>query len=183
MGLCRPMIEQIRDRARWIERNVLPFEADIRRSLMRNRIYGLEIDDIIQEMYADIGALDSTDSIRDPKRYAFQVAYSVLVHHVRRSSIVPIISSGDLRQLEIASSEASPEQVVLYRDDIREITEALATLPARTREILILRRVLGLSQRETANRLSIAEKTVEKHMTRATMMLLDRFGRGGKKAT
>ena len=175
------MIERLHDRARWIEQNLLPYEAEIRRRLARNRVYGLEIDDVIQEMYADIGALKSVDSIRDPRRYAFQVARSIVVHHVRRSSIVAIIPSGGLGDLETASQEATPEDIVAARQTIQDVGEAIEKLPVRTQKILILRRVMGLSQRETANRLAIAEKTVEKHMTRATMMLLDRFGRGGKK--
>jgi RNA polymerase sigma-70 factor (ECF subfamily) len=43
--------------------------------------------------------------------------------------------------------------------------------------------VEGLSQREVANRMSLAESTVEKHMGRATRLLMDHFGRGGKFAS
>jgi predicted DNA-binding protein (UPF0251 family) len=40
--------------------------------------------------------------------------------------------------------------------------------------------VEGLSQQETALRLGISVKTVEKHMARGVLMLMELFGRGGK---
>jgi RNA polymerase sigma-70 factor (ECF subfamily) len=43
-----------------------------------------------------------------------------------------------------------------------------------------LRRVEGLPQKEVARRLSISEKTVEKHMANGVRMLIKMFGRGGK---
>ncbi len=188
-GRARPQnrtamtIDRIRARAVWIEENLLPYERDIRAWLKLHRAVGLEIDDIIQEMYAKIGSLDSFEHIRDPKRYAFQVAYSILLNFVRRSQIVSISAVGDLAELNVPSLEASPEEHALLRDDVREIASAIATLPKRAQQVLMLRRIEGLSQRETATKLSIGEKAVEKHLARAVTMLMDHFGRGGGKGT
>ena len=176
-------LDKVRARAVWIEENLLPHEQDIRAWLRLHRTVGLEIDDIVQEMYAKIGSLDSFAHIRDPKHYAFQVAYSILLNFVRRSQIVSISAVGDLAELNVASLEANPEEQASLRDDIREIANAMATLPKRAQEVLRLRRIEGLSQRETANKLSIGEKAVEKHMARAVTMLMDHFGRGGGKGT
>ena len=175
------MNDRIRERASWIGRNVIPYESAIRAWLRRNRIYDLDVDDIVQEMYARIVSLDSFDGIRDPRRYAFQVANSIVIDHVRRARIVSIFSVGNVDELGLAAPEADPEERTTFDDEIREIAGAMATLPTRTREVLLLRRVTGLSQRETATRLAIAEKTVEKHMARGVLMLMNRFGRGGKR--
>jgi RNA polymerase sigma-70 factor (ECF subfamily) len=85
--------------------------------------------------------------------------------------------------LGLAAPDANPEQNATFHDEINEIAGAIAALPQRTRDVLMLRRVAGLSQRETADRLAIAEKTVEKHMARGVLMLMTRFGRGGKSAS
>ena len=172
--------DRIRERAGWIARNVLPHEPAIRAWLKRNRVYDLDVDDIVQEMYAKIVSLETFENIRDPKRYAFQVANSVVVDHVRHARIVSIFSVGNVEELGLATPEADPEEKAAFDDEIREIAGAIAALPARTREVLLLRRVAGLSQRETASRLAIAEKTVEKHMARGVLMLMNQFGRGGK---
>jgi len=167
-------------RIRWIEQNLLPYERDVRRWLQRKRVRDSDIDDIIQEMYARIGSLDNLDEIRSPKSYAIQVAHSILLNQSRNANVVAITRDGDLEELTVASPEASPEDEMAFRDEVNEVIEAIAALPRRTREVLLLRRVEGLSQRETASRLAIAEKTVEKHLARAAFALMEKFGRGGK---
>jgi RNA polymerase sigma-70 factor (ECF subfamily) len=174
------MVDRIESRANWIEQNLLPHELRIRAWLCRNRVQGLDVDDIIQEMYARIGSLDSFDGIRDPVLYALKVAHSILFNYIHRSRIVSITSAGDMKGFEIPSPDASPEEEVAARDEVQLVADALAELPQRTRDVLLLRRVEGLSQRETAARLAIAEKTVEKHLARAALYLTIHFGRGGK---
>ena len=177
------MAQDFRERGRWLARNVLPHEPLIRARLSRVHVYGLEIDDIIQETYARIVSLSSLESIRYPKQYALQTAASIIIDHVRHSRVISINSTGDMEQLDITSPEAGPEQQLEFREEIAQIAYFLASLPETTRETLILRRVEGLSQQETANRLGISVKTVEKHMARGALMLMELFGRGGKSRT
>jgi RNA polymerase sigma factor (sigma-70 family) len=174
------MIERLRERAQWLERNLLPFEPRIRAWLKRKHVNGLDADDIIQEMYARIGSIDSFDEIRDPLLYAIKVAQSILLNQIRRSRVVSITLVGDLDNCDIPSPDPSPEDEVSSRDEIHMVIRALNALPSRTRNVLLLRRIEGLSQRETAERLKIAEKTVEKHMAQAALHLSIQFGRGGK---
>ena len=176
------MIDRFRDRACWIEQNIMPHEMQIRAWLSRNRVRNLDVDDIVQEMYARIASQNTFDEIRVPIRYAMQVAYSIMVSHLRRMKTVTITAKADLDELGLSAPEASAEDDLVHRDELREVTEALATLPERTRDILLLRRVEHLSLRETAARLAISEKTIEKHMARATLFLMHRFGRGAKSA-
>jgi RNA polymerase sigma-70 factor (ECF subfamily) len=174
------MIETVRERALWLARNILPHEPAIRAWLGGKRIDGLDVDDIIQEMYAKIVALESLEVIRFPKRYAFQTASSIVIDHIRRARIVSIFSAGTLEQFDLPALDATPEQHLTFQEEIKEVVEALSKLPKSCREALILRRVEGLSQRETAKRLGISEHTVEKYMARGTLMLMNQFGRGGK---
>lgn len=168
------------ERARWLSRNVLPVEPLIRSRLRRTFIYGLEIDDVIQEMYARIASLPSTDAIKYPLQYASQTAKAIIIDHMRHSRVISINAAGTLEQLEICTPEPSPEQHLEFREEIALVAQFLAQLPERTREVLILRRVEGLSQQETADRLHISIKTVEKHMALGVAALMTWFGRGGK---
>lgn len=174
------MTGDLREKGRWLARNVLPHEPMIRARLRRIHVYGLEIDDIIQETYARIVSLPSFGSIRYPKQYAIQTATSIIIDHIRHSRVISIKSNGNLEQLDIATPEAGPEEQLEFREEIAEVARFLARLPHVTRETLILRRVEGLSQQETADRLGISVKTVEKHMARGVLMLMELFGRGGK---
>lgn len=168
------------DRAEWLAENIFPHEAAIRAWLKRRVAAGLEIDDVIHDLYARLVALPEVDHIRQPRQYAFRIAYSITVDHMRRARIVPIASVERIEDIDVATGEPSAEQQLLVRDDLRRVREALASLPPLCRQAFLLRREDGLSQRETANRLGISEKTVEKYMTRSVRLIMDVFGRGGK---
>ena len=174
------MRADIHEQARWLSRHILPHEPLIRSRLRRSFTYGLEVDDVIQEMYARIASLPSFDAIKHPLQYASQTATAIVIDHMRRSRIVSINAAGTLEQLEIAAPEPSPEQRLEFREEIAIVARSLAQLPERTRDVLILRRVEGLSQQETADRLQISVKTVEKHMALGVAALMTWFGRGGK---
>jgi RNA polymerase sigma factor (sigma-70 family) len=174
------MAVDFQERGRWLARNVLPHEPLVRARLRHVRIPDLEIDDIIQEMYARILSAPSLEAIRYPRQYAIQTAKSIVIDHIRHSRVVSIISSGNLEKLDAAVPEVSTEERLEFQEDIKDVASALAHLPETCRETLILRRIEGLSQRDTAQRLGISEKTVEKHMARGVWLLMDMFGRGGK---
>lgn len=174
------MIERCQERILWMEQHLLPIEPEIRAWLRHKRVSGIEIDDIIQEMYARVGAVDDLNGIRTPKAYAYHVARSILSNIARRPQIVSITLEGDLDQLGVPSPDASPEEALSLKEQVNEVVMAIAALPKRTRDVLLLRRVEGLSQRDTAHRLAIAEKTVEKHLARAVLALLKQFGSRGK---
>jgi RNA polymerase sigma-70 factor (ECF subfamily) len=168
------------DRASWLACHVLPHEPALRSWLRQKRVVDLDVDDIVQETYARLAALDTVSNIREPKRYVFQTAYSIIAAHFRRSRVVSISATADLDQLGLMAPEASPEQEIIYRDELRELGVALASLPSACRQAFTLRRVSGLSQRETAEKLHISEKSVEKYMAKSVQLLMDTFGRGGK---
>jgi RNA polymerase sigma factor (sigma-70 family) len=174
------MSADFREQGRWLARNVLPHEALIRARLRDMCLYDLDIEDVIQEMYARFLTLESLESIRFPRQYALLTARAIIIDHIRHSRVVSITSSGNLEALEIATPEASGEERVEFQEEVRAVTAALDQLPKACRETLILRRVEGLSQKEVALRLNISEKTVEKHMANGVRMLIKMFGRGGK---
>ena len=170
------------ERAIWLAAHVLPHEPALRAWLRGRKVFDLEVDDVVQETYARLAALDSVEEIREPKRYMFQTAYSMIAQHLRRSRVVSISTMGDLDTLGFASPEASAEQQLIHKNELRDLAVALASLPEPCRTAFTLRRVNGLSQRETAEMLGISEKTVEKYMTKSIRFLMDTFGRGGKSA-
>lgn len=176
------MNDRSNERTRWLAKNVLPHERSIRAWLSHRRVQELDIDDIIQEMYAKIGSIKDLEQIHTPKSYAYQVAHSILLSHARRSQIVTIVSEGNLEDLGIASGEASPEDVLAFKDEIKAVWSVIDAFPPRTREVFRMRRIEGLSQKEAAERLNVSEKAIEKHMTNAVYLLVKQFGRGGKTA-
>ncbi|RAK52740.1 RNA polymerase sigma factor [Phenylobacterium deserti] len=167
------------ERTQWFLRHVLPHEPGLRRWLARHRPPGLDLEDVIQEAYAVLADLPSVADIQFPRAYLFQVARSVITRHARRARVVSIHLLDDLTQLEQADEEPSPERVAIDRDQLRWLAQAIAAMPAKTREAFVLRRVEGLSQREIARRMAISENTVEKHIARGLRFLIEWFADGG----
>lgn len=174
------MGRDLRDRSIWLARHVLPHEPLLRAKLRAIPVYDLDVEDIIQETYTRMLSVPSLESIRYPKQYALLTARAVIVDHIRQSRVVSIVSSDQFDSLEVAEPSASIEHRLEIRDEVQEVSAALQKLPKLCREILILRRVDGVSQKEVAKRLAISEKTVEKHMTTGARRLVKLFGRGGK---
>jgi RNA polymerase sigma factor (sigma-70 family) len=170
-----------RQRTRWFLRSILPHEPALRGWLSRTTPPGVDADDVIQEAYTILAELESVDEIRHPRAYLFQVARSVIMRHVRRARIVPIHSMDDLERLEHPEDAASPEQYAIDRDELRQLAKAIAAMPLKTREAFVLRRVRDMPQREIAARMRISENTVETHISRGILFLIDWFGRGGNK--
>jgi RNA polymerase sigma-70 factor (ECF subfamily) len=168
------------DRALWLSKNILPHEDALRAWLKNRRVADLEIDDIVQEAYAKICALEFVEGIRHPKTYFFRTAYSIIVTHIRRSRVVSIFSVENMDALSLTTHDPSPERQVADREELSRIAAAIASLPNACREVFTLRRIEGLSQRDVAKRLKLTENSVEHHMTKAIRFMMEKFGRGGK---
>ena len=167
------------ERALWLARNALPHELALRRWLAGKRLRGIDLDDIVQETYAILASLEGVENIRNAKAYMFQTAYSVILAQVRRAQIISISTIDDIGQLAEEDGTPSPERVVSDRQELQLLADAIASLPARSREVFVLRKIHGLQQRDVAQRLGVSEGTVEKQLQRAVKILTSLFGRGG----
>jgi len=168
------------ERTDWLARHVFPHEPAIRGWLKHRLALGLEIDDVIHDMYAKLIALPSVAGIENPRRYAFRVAWAIVADHVRHQKVIPMAPMLEDEQLRVASPDPSIEDRLCDRGAVSDLEAVLSALPPLCREAFYLRRVEGLSQRETAEKLGLSEKTIEKYMTRAVRLIMDAFGRGGK---
>ena len=175
---CLRMKPPSGNRARWLAENILPHERSIRSWLVR-RTHDLDIDDIIQEMYARLASLENAEDIRNPRQYAAQTAISIALNLARHARVVPMIPLGDFDELGMASTEPSPERAVNSQEELRQLENSLQELPSLCRTAFLLRRVEGLSQKEVADKLGISVKTVEKYMARSVRFLIQIYGKGG----
>ncbi|NWM24825.1 RNA polymerase sigma factor, partial [Escherichia coli] len=74
-----------------------------------------------------------------------------------------------------------PEAIAADRQELSRLARLIEDLPPKCRQVFVLRKLRGLSQREVAEVMEISENTVEKHMGKAMMALADAIGRGGNR--
>jgi RNA polymerase sigma factor (sigma-70 family) len=118
--------------------------------------------------------------IQNVRAYIYQIAHSVVLSYLRRQNIVSIQAVEHAELNAFGSNEASPEAQVSDRDELFHLARLIAALPEQARRVFVLRRIEGLSQRETAARLHLSESTVEKHMARAVRLFMDALADGGR---
>lgn len=162
----------------WFTREVLPLEPALMRFLRRNWRNESELQDLRQELYVRLYESAGSGLPAQTKPFVFTAARNLLINHVRRARIVPMELVADLDALNIAVDMLTPEREVTARDELRQLQLGLDRLPPRCREVVVLRRVEGLSQREVAVRLGVGEDTVEKQMSFGMRALID-FMLGG----
>jgi RNA polymerase sigma-70 factor (ECF subfamily) len=161
-------------RLRWIASHILPLESELRGWLRGHaRTLGAaDIDDVLQEAYARLWTAELC-SVRQPRAYFYVVVRHLLAERARRARIVPMERMGEMEALRILSDEPGPERRVGSRQELERLLRAVGELPAKCRRAFELCKFDGLSQRQIAAVMGIAEKTVEKHLAKA----LARVGR------
>lgn len=165
----------------WFVREVLAHEQALMRFLHRNWRDHDEVSDLRQEVYARVYEAALRRTPDSPKSFLFTTARNLLTDRVRRQRIVSITAVGDLEQLNVLEDELEPSRWLGGREALARLARALDRLPDRCREVVWLRRVEDLPQKEIARRLGISEKTVEKHIAKGSRMLADHF-HGGQDA-
>ena len=149
----------------WFVREVLPLEAALMHFLRRNWRNRSDFADLRQDVYVRVYEAAQKEIPRAPKPFLLRTARNLLINRVKREQIVPIETFADLDVLGAGSGEAGPDRVVMAREELRVLQDALDRLPPRAREAIVLRQIECLPLREIAARMNIAEKTVERHIT------------------
>lgn len=155
-----------------IATEVLPHEGDIRRWLKKARFSGVEADDLIQEAYCRIFAAAKATPISDGRAYFFAVTRNLAYEALRRSRVVAMERANIIDACDCAADDPSPEQVVIARQTLGTVQAIIRNLPQRCRDVFVLRRLKGLSQREIAARLNISENVVEKEVAKGLRRIL-----------
>jgi len=155
----------------WFKQEILSHEEILMRFIARVWPRRDEIPDIRQEAYVRVYEAARQVRPQAPKAFLFATARHLMADRVRRERIVSIRASGDNEYLNVLADEISPEQRVSAHQEFSRLAQAFDRLPAKCRDVVWLRRVKELSQKEVAERLGLAEKTVEKHLSTAARLL------------
>ncbi len=137
-----------------------------------------EAEDLMQEVFCRLSSRADEIELRNPEGYVFQIAANLLRDRARRHGI----EAAGRRELAASSDgkfeDISPERVLLGKARLRQVQDALAELPERTRAVFVLQRFEEFTYKDIANRLGISTSLVEKLMMDAIKHLASRLGDG-----
>lgn len=160
----------------WFTREILAHEAALLRYLSRNWSQREELHDFCQEVYARVYEAAARQRPAAPLAFLLTSARHLVIDRARRGRVVSIETMGDFPPSHVYPvDELSPERWLDSRQMLQRLAQALDALPDRCREVVWLRRVEELSQKEVAARLGISGKTVEKHLAKGMRLLANRI--------
>lgn len=159
--------------ARWFADEVRPHESDLRRYLRAKFSAHLDIDDLIQETYARLLQAREQAAMRSPRAYLFTAARNAALDFFRRRKIVAIDGLPELDLLPVCDDQPGVAEAVCHDQELQILAEGIQALPERCRQVLMLRKLHGLSHREIARQLGIAENTVNAQVAIGVLRLRD----------
>ena len=149
------------DQARWFTEEVQPCEPVLRSSLHGTFPGVRDVDDVVQESYLRLWRARTAQSVRSARGFLFHIARCVATDLARHERASPFVSVADLAALPVAAAVADSAEAACASEELALLAAAIETLSPRCREVIVLRKLRRLSQKEIAARLGISELTVQ----------------------
>jgi RNA polymerase sigma factor (sigma-70 family) len=155
----------------WFVAEVLPHERLLQRYLLRVWRNPSEVPDLVQEVYIRVYERAREQLPEHPKAFLFATARNLMTDHLRRSRVVSIHTVHSVEGVEAVADELSPERRLNARQELGRVAQAFDSLSDKCRDVIWFRRVEGLSQRETAERMGLKEDAIESQLSRGIRAL------------
>ena len=159
--------------ARWFAEEVQPHEAELRSYLASRFSAQVDIDDLVQETYARLLQSRQQSAVRSTKGYLFATARNAGFDILRRRKIIAIDGIAEIELLPVFEDRPGVSEAVCQDQELQMLAEAIQALPERCRRVVTLRKLHGLSHREIAAQLGIAENTVNAQVAIGVVRLRD----------
>jgi RNA polymerase sigma factor (sigma-70 family) len=152
--------------ARWFADEVEPHEFKLRAWLAGRFPQIRDLDDVVQDAYVRLFRARRHGSIRSVQALLFTAARNAACDVFRRQKTLTADRLDDVAELCVLEAKPDPAENASTNQEIEILTDAIRHLPHRCRQVFTLRKIFGLSQREVAAQLGIAEHTVEAQMAK-----------------
>lgn len=163
------------DANRWFNQEVQPHEPALRRWLGARFPSLTDRDDIVQESFARVLRARINSPIANARAFLFATARHLALNHLRHRGYRHPEGLGEIDASSVIDEQADTPEAVARHQELELLRESIQSLPERCRQVFTLRRIHGLSQKETAARLGISEKTVENHSLIALQRCVEFF--------
>lgn len=163
----------LREADEWFSQHLFPYEnalLTVARRMTGNREIAR---DMVQETYADMLSGDRWRSVQNPRAYAMRALKNYALTFLQRARVVPIDLIANMETLPLVDLGPDAHDVLSAKQKRDLLLKAIEALPPKCRQVVKLRRLREMPQREIAKHLGIAESSVEKHLARGMRLIAD----------
>lgn len=141
-------------------------ETAIKRFLRRFIGRAADIDDLAQETFIRAFAAEAVQTVRFPRAFLFRIARNLALNEREKCSNAKTDSLEDFTDSTVLEDHSGPalDDEVEFRERVRLLAQAVASLPPQCSRVFLLRKVYGHSYKSIAERLNISVSTAEKHV-------------------
>lgn len=167
------------EQARWFAEEVKPYEPALRAYLLKRFPSLPDHDDLVQETYVRLLRAKESGRLTYARAFLFTAARNVAIDLFRRRRVVSQEPMGEAQEQQV-DEDAGDVVTNLEAAQRREmLVEAVAALPERCRQVMVLRYVHNRSHKEIAAELGISAETVKVHQVRGMHECAKYFRRHG----
>lgn len=146
---------------RWFREEVQVHHEALR-SWLRGRFPSTaDPENIVSETMSRVWQTRMMIEVPSPRALLFATAHNLAVDQLRRQKVVPMESLAEIAELPVYEEGPTPAEATARNQELELLTQAIQSLPRKCRQVLTLRKIHGLSQKEIAAQLGICEHTVE----------------------
>ncbi|PZQ60628.1 MAG: RNA polymerase subunit sigma-24 [Phenylobacterium zucineum] len=140
-------------------------------------------EDLAQELYVKLATRDPAVTAENPVALIYRIATNVMLDRARgearslaRDAAWRWVAHANIGGEDVAE-EAPADEAAAARQRLRRLVDAVADLPPQMQRAFRLHKLDGHSHADTAQRMGISVKSVEKHISAALKALTARLGR------
>ena len=125
-----------------------------------------DVDDVCQETFLRTFKSSLENDVQKPKSFMFRVAKNLIVSDFRKASTQLNEYLEDIDLVDGQLDLDNLENDALAQEKLGIMCEAIAGLPNKCRQVVVMRKVYGMSTKDIAKRMDIAPSSVSNYITK-----------------
>lgn len=142
-------------------------EPALRAYLQRRYPTMVDVDDVVQESFLKTFLAWQKGRLTSVRGFLFTVAGNITISVFRRRKFLAPMPVSALPPLSVVEDGVNVVESVCSQEELAFMAEAIAAMPARCRQVAVLRLLRGWECRTIAHELAISEQTVRVQLARA----------------
>ena len=167
------------EESRWFADNLQRHEPALRAYLLSRYSTLPDHDDLVQETYLRMLRVRLQVRLATAKAFLFATAGHLAIDRFRRTRAARQVPLDAVDDLADGDSLPNAVEILEQRERYELLAQAVAELPPRCREVMLLRYRDGLPCKEIARRLGVSPETVKSHLVKGVGDCIGFFQRNG----